>query len=800
MSALVPKARAAPRSGFGPFALLTLTDVAAVATLARCFTGPGELAIAVPACLLAHLIFGGGRRLAVQKVHRGLIAAASLALAAAVTLLLPLAVLDGSSLTGFLPLGGTWHLVHGQLSTALAIFSNKVAPVTEAPGLVLVTGWAAGAVALGSEVLYADGGLPAVLALVPAFDVVVFTGTLGTSSGRAIEVALIAALALSFLAVAQGDRRSPQRVIMARTEAGQSGPARLRGGLVLPGLALVAAVAAGVVGPLIPGAGSAALLSWHGGRAGSRSGPGGAGSGPTTKATPNKIQVSDLVQVAEQEVENPATLLFTVHSRLRTREVLQTLDRFNGVAWSQPPATSSSFQVPAAGLPLPSSLDSHLPKLVTNPDGSTQVTQVVEISALGGSYLPTPGATSEISGEGPVTEATRSGPLKAPGPLTAGVSYGLSASLPPRNGSLIESEVPFGLQTSGAPPGETQLPAPVPASLSLLAHRIVRGTTSEFSAVLALQDYFLTGHGFVYHLPTVTPKGAIANTGQSYRALEAFLFSSRTGYCQQYATAFAVLARLDGIPTRIALGFLPGKEIGPDEFEVTGLQVHAWPQVWFPHYGWTNFDPTPGGSSPSSSLSGPGGTVPTPPSGPVHPAPAPAHNFRHLAGSKGAKALAPPRPPSLPANRIGQSGLGYLVYALLALGVAWALLVPALRAALVRRLRRDPERAMAGAWRQATAALAAASTHRRRTETNFEFAERVRRSGILSDRACRCLASLAARMDRAVYGRPLPKENRRVEAATAWREAAEVRRSARRQVSRVRLLLSILDPRDLVSR
>lgn len=796
MSSPAPSSAPGQRTGWRPFVLLTLTDLAAVATLARCFSGPGELAVALPTCLLAHLVFGASRRLRKSPEHRGLVVTGSFLLGALVSLLLPLALVERSVLPLF-ALGG-WHLVHGQLSAALAIFSNKVAPVVEAPGLVLVTGWAGGAVGLGSEVLYADSGLPAVLALVPAFDVVVFTGTLGTSSGRALEVALIAALALSFLVISQGDRRPRQRVLMARSEAAPARPAKLSGGLFVPGLAVVAAVAAGVVGPLIPGAGSTALLSWHGGRAG----PGGAGGGVVANGTrpgeaPNKIAVSDLVQVAEQEVRNQDSLLFTVRSRLRTKEVLLTLDHFNGVAWSQPKRARSSFPVADAGLAPPSSLQRHLPAVAVQADGTRQLTQVIDIAALGGSYLPTPGVTSAVSGEGPVREPSRSGPLRAPALLAAGLTYGVSATLPPASGTVIESQSPFGLESSPPPPGELQLPRPAPPRLVSLARRIVAGRQGEYASAVALQDYFLSGHGFSYKLPTVTPRGAIADTSQSYRALESFLFSSRVGYCQQYATAFAVLARLDGIPTRIALGFLPGPEIGLDEFEVTGLQVHAWPQVWFPYYGWVNFEPTPGTSSSSSSgPTAPGTSVPSATT-PVHPLAHPAHNLHRLTGSKGPVPLR--LRAVLPANRLGQSGLSYLLYVIAFFALAWALSVPSLRLALERRRRRNPERATLAAWQAATAALALAGAHRRRTETNLEFAERVRRTGLLGEAGYASLRRLAILVDARLYGRPPAAGPPGREAAAAWQEATAVRRAARRQVGRLRLLADLLDPRAVLS-
>lgn len=788
--------RKRPRSGWSPFVLLVLTDLAAVATLARCFTGPGELAIALPTCLLVHLVLGGGRRLLGGLPKRPLYLSLLVVAGLAGLVVLPLGLLDGRHFSGPLPLGPTWQVAHHQLARAFSIFSNKVAPVREAPGLVLVTAWAGGAVAFAAEVLYADSGLPAVLALVPAFDVVVFSGTLGTSSGRAVELALIAALALGFLSLAQSDRRQRQPVVMARTEASVL-PARKRPRhrLAIPGAAAVAAVAAGVVGPLIPGATSAPLVAWHGPAAGRGHGPGGSGASQTSGHGPaNSIFVSDLVQVAEQEVTNSDGLLFVVHSRRRTREVLTTLDHFNGVAWTSRGATGSQLLSPGR-LGSAKEVSAHLPPVTSTPDGSSEVTEVLDIASLGGRQLPVPGPAVALSGERPAFELA-SGTVEAPARLRTGVSYVVKARLPPHSGSALSSEDAFGFADRGAPEGELQLPGPIPSRIRNLASSIVGSVQNEYEKATALQDYFLSGHGFTYHLPSVTPTGRIANTSQSYRALDAFLFQSRSGYCQQYATAFAVLARIDRLPTRIALGFLPGKEIGRDTYQVTGHEVHAWPQVWFPHYGWVTFDPTPGAVKKNSST-GPSPPTTTP-GGPLPKASQPpAHNLRPFPSS-GGKAVAHPKAPR-PARSIGQSGLSYLIFGLLALALAWAVAVPLLRLLYWRRLRRHPAQAVAGAWELATIALAAASAHRRRSETNLEFAARVRRTGVLSPSAADALFALAHRLDRALYGPAAELESQRLEAAAAWREASEVRRSARRRLPRLQLFFSLFDPRDLLT-
>jgi transglutaminase-like putative cysteine protease len=76
-------------------------------------------------------------------------------------------------------------------------------------------------------------------------------------------------------------------------------------------------------------------------------------------------------------------------------------------------------------------------------------------------------------------------------------------------------------------------------------------------------------------------------------AVDSFLFGSRVGFCEQISTATAVMLRSLGIPAREAVGYVPGS-YNPitDLYQVQAKDAHAWVQVWFPGYGWQNFDPT----------------------------------------------------------------------------------------------------------------------------------------------------------------------------------------------------------------
>ncbi|NDP60420.1 MAG: transglutaminase domain-containing protein, partial [Oxalobacteraceae bacterium] len=76
-------------------------------------------------------------------------------------------------------------------------------------------------------------------------------------------------------------------------------------------------------------------------------------------------------------------------------------------------------------------------------------------------------------------------------------------------------------------------------------------------------------------------------------SVDEFLFSSRAGFCEHYASAFVVLMRELGIPARVVTGY-QGGEINPSDgyMEVRQSDAHAWAEVWIEQRGWIRVDPT----------------------------------------------------------------------------------------------------------------------------------------------------------------------------------------------------------------
>ena len=124
-----------------------------------------------------------------------------------------------------------------------------------------------------------------------------------------------------------------------------------------------------------------------------------------------------------------------------------------------------------------------------------------------------------------------------------------------------------------------------------LVNTLVKGKTTEYDKMRALYNYFSKENKFSYSLSTA-PAG-------SSTEIEAFL-KNKVGYCQQYAAALAWMARVAGIPARVAFGFTKGVPQG-DSWVITNRNAHAWTEVYLQGFGWIPFDATPASSVTGST-------------------------------------------------------------------------------------------------------------------------------------------------------------------------------------------------------
>ena len=495
------------------------------------------------------------------------------------------------------------------------------------------------------------------------------------------------------------------------------------------------------------------------------------------------IEISTLVQVAREEVSDPSAALFVVHTSTPTREIIATLDEFNGNSWS---ATTAGTATALGSFSPPLGVDERQPPPAT-PDGSghEQLVQVFEVSGLGGHSIPSWGSPLAVADAGQVSRNGPGGSVVSDTLLQRGSVYAVDSIVADPSPAQLEAGSPniSNLQ-------DLQLPRPVPSRLVQLANRLVAGATTDYRKALDL-DAYLTSPRFHYHLPERTKSGVVAPS-PGYGGLLSFLFKSPTGYCQQFATAFAVLARIDGLPTRIAVGFLPGTQVGHDEWQVEGTDTHAWPQVQFENYGWIDFEPTPGTSVKGSSAPALPTTATTTTVLSATPTSSgSAHNLRP--SPNGGAAEPKPGRGGGQARRPGSLFAPWLL--VLPTGMlSWAGGLLLWRRLRLRRLRRETRAGVLAAWGEALRTLDLAGIRRRRAETYLELARRVTSTGVLSDEAALAFWNLARLATAASYAGSPPGD---FGARQATRDATTVVRSARRRIARWQRIAASLDPRSL---
>ena len=154
----------------------------------------------------------------------------------------------------------------------------------------------------------------------------------------------------------------------------------------------------------------------------------------------------------------------------------------------------------------------------------------------------------------------------------------------------------------------TDLPENLPESIREATSTATARADSPYEQAMGIQAY-LRGQDFTYSLEAPVEGGY---DGNGMDVLDRFL-EEKAGYCVHYAAAMAVMAREAGIPSRMALGFAPGRSTGNTvqnmrgqelrEYEVDSRDAHAWPELYFEGMGWVRFEPTPSrGSVPSYAL------------------------------------------------------------------------------------------------------------------------------------------------------------------------------------------------------
>ncbi len=237
-------------------------------------------------------------------------------------------------------------------------------------------------------------------------------------------------------------------------------------------------------------------------------------------------------------------------------------------------------------------------RLPTVADPAPQQPVTVMSLAYRDRFLPIYNGTSAISGADPgwsydsALQSVHRPDAQSPTP------YQLSVDFTPPTAEQLRADT---VTAGGVLTDSGQLPDEVVQT----AKAVTGAATTAFDKAEALRAYFTNPiNGFVYSLTVPT--------GDSGDALVDFL-RNKQGFCEQYASAMAVMLRAVGVPARVAIGFTQGTKDTDGSYLISSNDAHAWVEVLFDNAGWVQFDPTPlgGGQGGQQGFADNQSTAPT---------------------------------------------------------------------------------------------------------------------------------------------------------------------------------------------
>ena len=437
------------------------------------------------------------------------------------------------------------------------------------------------------------------------------------------------------------------------------------------------------------------------------------------------------------------------------------LDQFQDDGWGL-----NSDQRSASELPGP-----------TGAPGTTLVTQRFRLADIDARWLPAAYRPVKIDVPGSqVLPGSTS--LFLDDPLS-GLEYVVQSEIANPDPAVLQSVTPSDL---GAMSADLALPSTFSGRARTYARLVTADATTPYDKALALMKSFQSAP-FTYDTSI--------DLGTTTNALEKFLFETHKGFCEQYASAFAELARSVGLPTRVAVGYQRGQLGSDGAWHVQEKDAHAWPEVWLgPNVGWYRFEPTPGRTDPVTGLGSNGG-------GGANPTTTTSTVAKDDASTPSTASLTPTsfqsRLPEQSSNSSsGTSGTrthvitAFLVAVAAAVGAFFVFVGVLVFRALLRTRRRrhhpDDRRRVLGAWTEALEQLDAAGIRRRPATTSLEFALR-QAPALGAGAAGPPLMDLARLHTAALYSPDAPTPD---EADEAWAEVDAISAALRHTVPRSR--------------
>ncbi|QGF24226.1 transglutaminaseTgpA domain-containing protein [Raineyella fluvialis] len=526
---------------------------------------PSYLISAIP---LAVLLGGIGLVLRRLRVNDGIVFLAQLVLLVVYLFSISLSLgMPGQGLVGL-------------FSEGVRHMSTHTTPMIANPGLTLLLVATVGVTTVLTDLLAEGVDRPA-WAILPSLTLYLI-GAIGLLHDIPWWTVVVLAVGYLWILLADGINAAetwPRHLERTVRLTGRITPLAVRMGGIVAAAAVATTLAVGLLVPLPP------AHQLNGGQLNQD-------SGPIQLADPMLDMRRNLSQPADAEV-----LTYTTDAPQGEYLRMASLSVFDSKGWQ-----NASFHLTQGNtLPPPPGQDT------LGKDVRTQV----KVTDFRSEYLPLPYAPKRFDAPGQWAYGTDSLVVVATGKDRTAATRNLSYSV-----TSIDTS-PDGPKLSTAMAGQpsdanltTSVPQDMPQEIVDLALKITQAEPTPALKAAAIQKY-LRSDTFTYSLEP--------QPGTGYDAMKRFLLQDHKGYCEQFAGSMAAMARVVGIPSRVAVGWLPGTKKG-DGYSVTLHNMHAWPELYFEGVGWVRFEPTPGVAVPPAWTM----TAPEQPTASPTPTPSPS--------------------------------------------------------------------------------------------------------------------------------------------------------------------------------
>ncbi|GAB7191133.1 DUF3488 and transglutaminase-like domain-containing protein [Kineococcus sp. NUM-3379] len=478
----------------------------------------------------------------------------------------------GTALLGVVPTGQTWEALAAVAVNSAEVVQRYSVPVADVPGLRALLLAGAGALVVAVDALATRLRHPA-LAGVPLAAAYAVPVSLAPGGSGALSFALAA---LCYLALLRTDVSGRERRWVP-SAARRSGV----GGL---GLASAAVAVAVVVPAALPDMEEPPLTF------------------PFSDGDPILV-INPILDLKDSLGARSDVTVLSYRTSEKNPAPLRivTADVFDGRTW----APRTGEDIPRSnrvqeGLPVAPGLSGQAL------EGARRQTTDISVRNFRQHYLPLPYPATDVDIDGDWLFEQGTLNVVGDGETVAGKQYRVT--------HLDVQPEESVLRSAPQAPSEileeyTKLPDTLPQVVRDRAEEVTRGKVSAYEKAVELQRFFRRTGDFTYSTNAPDDGGS--------DAVAAFL-EQRTGFCVQFASAMAVMARSLGIPARVAIGFLPGDRSG-ENWLISAQDAHAWPELYFEGTGWVRFEPTPATrtslapawTTPRSPATAPEGSAPT---------------------------------------------------------------------------------------------------------------------------------------------------------------------------------------------